>query len=461
VAAGGERVKPRALIVEDEQLIRSSLGRAFSSEGHQVETASSVVDALALCSRTRFDLCVLDLKLGGHNGLDVLRRLRADAPETQVIIITAHGSVETAVEAMKLGAFDFVKKPFELDELIATAQIALRTRALERRVAYHDDRERSRLQEAMVVGGSAAMRQLEHEVNMLAAQPVPVVLVNGETGSGKALVARRLHFGSARATGPFVELNAAAIPETLIESELFGHERGAFSDARERKLGLVEVADGGTLFLDEIGDLAPSTQAKLLTFLESLTFRRVGATAPRTVDVRVVAATNRDLLALSKDGRFRSDLYYRLSPFTLRVPPLRERAEDIGALAQHFLGAAALRFRKAFLHLSLPAAELLRRWHWPGNVRELKAVVERAVLMNDGTELLPNHLPAEIVSSGLDPLPASIDLPGAQVPTLEEVELRYMRRVLELTGGNKVRAAALLGITRQTLGKRIGDAEDV
>jgi DNA-binding NtrC family response regulator len=452
-------VKARALIVDDERLIRVSLEKAFAGVGYLVESAASVEEAKAAFSRTRFDACVLDLKLGGGSGLDLLRSLRQEAPETQVVVITAHGSVETAVEAMRLGAFDFVKKPFELDELIATIDNAVRTRVLERRVAYHEDRERSKVGDSIVPGRSAAMIKLEREIAQVAPQPVPVVLVHGETGSGKALVARRMHFASSRAAGPFVELNAAAIPETLIESELFGHERGAFSDARERKLGLVEIADGGTLFLDEIGDLAAGPQAKLLTFLESFSFRRVGATAQRTVDLRLVAATNRDLTALMKEGKFRADLYYRLSPVTLTVPPLRERVEDIGPLAEYFLSAAAHRFHKPFRRVSDLAMALLTSWRWPGNVRELKAVIERAVLMNSADALSPEHLPMELVATGVDPLPALAPGDETRVPTLEEVEVRYMRRILELTGGNKLRAAAHLGITRQTLAKRLGEKE--
>jgi DNA-binding NtrC family response regulator len=451
-------MKAQVLVVDDERLIRSSLERALSLQGHVTETADSAAAALAAAGRKRFDLVVLDLKLPDGSGLDVLARLLRDAPDTKVVVITAHGTIDNAVEAMKLGAFDFVKKPFDLDELLTTAQNALRAESLERRVAYHDERARQSLDETQVTGTSPAMTQLGHEIAMVAPRPVPVVLVMGETGSGKALVARRLHFQSARASGPFVELNAAAIPETLVESELFGHERGAFSDARERKLGLVEVADGGTLFLDEIGDLGPGPQAKLLTFLESFTFRRIGATATRTVDIRLVAATNRDLQALVKDGKFRSDLYYRLSALTLHVPPLRARVVDIKPLAELFVSVYAHKYQKRMHSLSPETLGVLERWPWPGNVRELKSVIQRAVLMHDGDVLELAHLPAELVSGALvPPLPESNG--NGRIPTLEEVELRYMRAVLALTAGNKLRAAEHLGITRQTLAKRLGDSE--
>jgi DNA-binding NtrC family response regulator len=461
VAARGVVVKARLLVVDDERLIRTSLERALSALGHDAEAADSLAAASAALARTRFDVVILDLKLPDGSGLELVRRLGAESPETKVVVITAHGTVDAAVEAMKLGAFDFVNKPFELDELLTTTGNALRAGALERRLAYHDGRARSRFDADMIPGRSPRMAALEREVAMVAPQPVPVVLVVGETGSGKALVAQRLHYGAAaaRAGGPFVELNAAAIPETLVESELFGHERGAFSDARERKLGLVEAADGGTLFLDEIGDLPAAAQAKLLTFLESFSFRRVGATATRTVDVRLVAATNRDLGAMVKEGRFRADLFYRLSAITLRLPPLRERREDVEPLARHFVVSYAQRYGKSFRAVSDEAHEILAAWSWPGNVRELKSVIQRAVLMNDATALEAAHLPAELVTAALDPLPSALARAPGHIPRLDEVELRYMRAVLQLTGGNKVRAAEHLGITRQTLAKRLGEAE--
>ncbi len=447
------------LVVDDERLIRTSLARALGGNGWAVETAGSLADGEAAVAGARFDLVVLDLKLGDGDGLTLLRRLRADAPETKVVVITAHGSIETAVAAMKMGAYDFVKKPFELEELLATAANAVRAAELERRVAYHDRRDRSRLDEEAVPGRAPSMQKLERELDVVATQPVPVVLIQGETGAGKALAARRVHYRSARAAGPFVELNAAAIPDTLVESELFGHERGAFSDARQRKPGLVEVADGGTLFIDEIGDLAASAQAKLLTFVESFTFRRVGGVAVNKVEVRVVAATNRDLAALSRDGRFRADLLYRLNAVVLTVPPLRERREDVPALAEHFLVAAAQRFGKRFRRVTDEAGALLAAWRWPGNVRELKAVVERAALMHDADALAAEHLPAELVAAAVDPVAPAVADPTAKLPTLDEIERRYMRTVLGLTGGNKARAAERLGITRQTLAKRLGEPE--
>ena len=452
-------MKAQILIVDDERLIRTSLVRAITRLGHEVEAAGSIAEARRAADTTRFDLVVLDLKLSDGSGIDLLRHLRTDSPETKVVMITAHGSVETAVEAMKLGAYDFVKKPFELDELLATVGNALRAASLERRIAYHDQRERAKVDDELPVNRSESAKRLEREVETLAAQPVQVVLLQGETGSGKAMVARRLHFASSRAAGPFVELNVAGIPDALVESELFGHERGAFSDARSRKLGLVEVADGGTLFLDEVGDLGEAAQAKLLTFIDSFTFRRVGATTTHSVDVRLVAATNRDLSRFVKEGRFRADLYYRLGALLVVVPPLRERKEDIRPLADHFLVAFANRYQKRFRRVGDEAAMLLEGWRWPGNVRELKAVIQRAVLMSDGEVLEPEHLPSDLVGAALNPIPAALAEFSSRIPTLDEMELRYMRAVLVLTGSNKVRAAERLGITRQTLARRLGEAE--
>jgi DNA-binding NtrC family response regulator len=446
----------QVLLVDDERLLRGSVAAALAQSGHEVRQAASLGEAERLLGELRADVLVLDLKLGDGDGLDLLRKLRAAGDPAKVVVISAHGTVERAIEAMRLGAYDFVRKPFELEELVATVGNAARAAGLERRVAYHDARERVRA-EPIVPPASAAMQRLEREVSMIVGQPVPIILLVGETGTGKALVARRLHFESPRRDGPFVELNVAAMPESLVESELFGHERGAFSDARERKPGLAEVADGGTLFLDEIGEMSLPAQAKLLTFLESFRFRRVGGTAQKTVDIRLVAATNRDLPALVKEGRFRGDLHYRLAAVTLEVPPLRARTEDIPPLALGFVTHFAQRFHKRMRAVSPAALAVLTSWRWPGNVRELRGVIQRAVLMHDGEVLEPEHLPPELVAARLDPLPTLE--PGRHIPTLDEVALRYMRNVLELTNGNKARAAEYLGITRQTLAKRLDDAE--
>jgi transcriptional regulator with PAS, ATPase and Fis domain len=297
---------------------------------------------------------------------------------------------------------------------------------------------------------------------VIAASPVPMVLITGESGTGKQAVARMLHDGSPRAGGPFVELNCSAIPETLVESELFGHERGAFSDARERKLGLVEIADGGTLFLDEIGDLGLAAQAKLLTFLEQRTFRRVGATSVRRVDARVVSATNRDLGAMVAARTLREDLFYRLNAITVALPPLRDRPEDVPALAAHFLELSAREFGRRFTGVAPETEGVLGAYRWPGNVRELRAVVNRAVLMHDDDRLQVSHLPPELVAAALRTPAVSppVGATSVAIPTLEEIELLHIRRVLEICGGNRTLAAQHLGITRQTLAKRLGTGDE-
>jgi DNA-binding NtrC family response regulator len=389
--------------------------------------------------------------------------MRGLVTDCKVILISAHGSIESAVTAMKLGGYDFIRKPFEIEEIVAAVRNAARTTSLEKRVAYLSAQERKRQGGGAFVHASARMAELLREIELVAASPVPTVLVTGESGTGKQAVARMLHDGSARAGGPFVELNASAIPDALVESELFGHERGAFSDARERKLGLVEVADGGTLFLDEVGDLGVGAQAKLLTFLEQRTFRRVGATGSRRVDARVVAATNRPLGAMVNERKFREDLYYRLNAITIHLPPLRERLEDVRPLAEHFLAQSAQELNRRFKDLAPETVALLQRHSWPGNVRELKAVIGRAVLLHDEDTLQPGHLPAALVAAALNaPAAAAAPPAGARaaIPTLEDVELAHIRRVLELCGGNRTLAAQHLGITRQTLTKRLGGASD-
>jgi DNA-binding NtrC family response regulator len=448
------------LIADDETLIRQSLRAALANEGFEVTGAGSAAEAWQRFQNDRPDAVVLDLVLGDGDGLDLLRRMRQEAPEIKVVVITAHGSVERAVSAMKQGAYDFIKKPFELDEILAAVHNALRTAALERRVEYLSERERKRTDPAGLIHASPAMARVIEEVGLIATNQVPGVLLTGESGTGKQVISRMLHERSMRAHGPFVELNCSAIPESLVESELFGHERGAFSDARERKLGLVEVADGGTLFLDEIGDLGHAAQAKLLTFIEQRQFRRLGATSMRRVDVRIVAATNRDLAPMVAGKSFREDLWYRISAMTLRLPPLRERREDIVPLAEHFLGESSREFRRRWRGFARETLGVLERYRWPGNVRELRSVIGRSALLHDGEEMQPSHLPAELVAASLaSPETVSADARGpaaAAIPSLAQIELAHIRRVLEVCGGNRTLAAQHLGITRQTLAKKIG-----
>jgi two-component system, NtrC family, response regulator AtoC len=452
-------VSVHLLVADDEPLLRQSLSAAFEEEGLQVRAAASGAEALKRLHEEPADVVVLDLVLGDMDGLEVLRRIKHDSPETKVLVITAHGSIESAVMAMKLGAYDFVKKPFELEEILSAVRNATRTADLERRVEYLSQRERRRSGTDDLIVASPEMRKLVEEADLIAQSPVPVVLVLGESGSGKGVIARRLHERSPRASGPFVDLNCSAIPENLVESELFGHERGAFSDARERKPGLVEIADGGSLFLDEIGDLGQGAQAKLLTFLEQRKFRRLGATISRSVDVRILAASNRDLPAMVKERTFREDLWYRINAMVLRLPPLRDRRADIAPLAEHFLGEAAGEFQRRWRAISPEARGVLERYPWPGNVRELRAVVSRAALLHDAEVLAPSHLPAEIVADALaqpEQHPVASGAAPSHIPNLAEVELAHIRRVLEICGGNRSLAAQHLGITRQTLAKRLG-----
>jgi two-component system response regulator AtoC len=448
------------LVADDEALIRQSLRSVLSQEGFTVTSATSGAEAWRLFQAERPDVVLLDLVLGDVDGLEVLRRIKQEGPETKVLILSAHGTIERAVTAMKLGAYEFLRKPFELEEILAAVRNAAHTSRLEGRLEYLTDRKRVR--DASLIYESEAMHELLREVQVIAENPVPIVLVLGESGVGKQHIARRVHELSPRKSGPFIELNCSAIPESLIESELFGHERGAFSDARERKLGLVELADGGTLFLDEVGDLSAAAQAKLLTFLEQRTFRRVGATAVRRVDTRVVAATNRDLTKMVTDKSFRADLWYRLNGITLTVPPLRARVADVAPLAAHFLSLVSRELGRHFQRVDPAASQLLCGYDWPGNVRELRSVISRAALLHDGEVLLPAHLPRELFGHApkaeprVEPLAPPLE---DKILTLAEVELAYIRQVLEYCKGNRTLAAQQLGITRQTLAKKV-DAAD-
>ncbi|MBX3027023.1 sigma-54-dependent Fis family transcriptional regulator [bacterium] len=437
------------LVVDDEELIRRSLRMALDGAGYAVQVAANGAEALAAIAADPPDCALIDLRLGDVDGLTVLAEARRRIPGLKAIVITAHGDVDSAIQALRSGAYDFIRKPFDLEEIIASVKNALRTDELERQVAYLSGRS------SELIFAAPAMGAVMELVRRIASQPVPVVLILGETGTGKELVARALHRESARAGGPFIDLNCSAIPESLVESELFGHERGAFSDAREQKRGLVELADEGTLFLDEIGDLPAPAQAKLLRFVERREFRRVGGTALHTVDCRMVAATHQ---RLDSGPQFRRDLYFRLAGVTITLPPLRERGDDVLLLAQHFLGSYARQYRKDLGTFTPEAARLLRGHHWPGNVRELKAVIAEAALMADADPIGVEHLRALQRSrlSSLAVQPQTMD----DILAIEDLEQRYVRGVLELCGGNKMLAAEKLGISRQTLARWLADGSE-
>jgi two-component system, NtrC family, response regulator AtoC len=453
------------LIIEDEEVLGKNMLQYLERSGYDVRLATTALDGLAQLESFQPDAVVLDFNLPDIDGLEALARIQAQSADTKVVMVTGHGSVELAVDAMRRGAADFLTKPIALSQLRLRLEQAIGSGRRDSALRYFQQRDA----QTAVLGESPPMRALKQMVQQLLdaeatlrdADP-PAVLVLGETGVGKEVVARALHQGGPRRDKPFVELNCAALPAQLLESELFGHERGAFTDARERKLGLVETAEGGTLFLDEIGDMDLALQSKLLKLLEEKTVRRLGSVREQRVSVRIVAATHRPLEALVREGRFRADLYYRLCVVTLLLPPLRERGDDIVMLANHFLALQAARYGKPVPVLSPAAQAALLAHAWPGNVRELRNVIEQAVLMHAGGVLQADRL--ALVAAG-----ASARSPGAAVTapapspapaqdaaaTLPEIERRTLLRALQLNGWNVSRAARALGITRDTLRYRI------
>ena len=436
---------PSILLVDDDGALLDLLARFFEKRGWAVERAATGRRALERYHEAQPDLVLLDLDLPDLNGLAVLQRLRERDGDVTAVMLTGHGDIETAVEAMRLGAEDFLTKPVELDHIAAVVDRALDRVRLRRSNRSHAGGPADAAADA-ALGPSPLMREVGANVDRLAAGD-STVLISGETGTGKGWVARRIHDRSRRARGPFVEINCGGLSATFLDSELFGHEAGAFAEARTRKQGLFEVADGGTLFLDEIADLAPELQPKLLKVLESRRFRRLGATRETGVDVRLVVATNRDLRALVEGGRFREDLYYRLAVLPLALPPLRDRApEDVAALAYRLLDELRRRIGGGPERITDPALHRLVAYAWPGNIRELRNLLERILILDESADAVDlRHLPAEIRGAEAEP--------DAQEPTLslEEVERRHITTVLEHTEGNRSRAARLLGISRATL----------
>jgi DNA-binding NtrC family response regulator len=443
----------RVLVVDDEELIRWSLSERLRADGHDVVEAGSAAEALERAA-DGVDLVLLDYKLPDEDGVAVLRKLRELDPDTLVIMLTAHRDVSLVVEAMKAGASDYATKPFDLDDIALRVSRALETTRMRRELRTLRDGLARPYSLGSIIGESEPMQRAKALVRKVATSPGSTVLITGESGSGKDLVAKVIHYNSSRAARAFLNITSSALPEMLMESELFGHERGAFTDARQQKRGLFEQADEGTVFLDEIGEMAPILQAKLLRFLEEKTFRRVGGMTDIHVDVRVIAATNRNLEETVKEGKFREDLYYRLNVLRLEMPPLRVRQDDIALLAQHFVETFSREFRRPVRGLSQAAEAVLRAYSWPGNVREMRNLVERAVLLAEDDILQP---------ADFDSLHTPHTTPGAghvfELPTggvnLEEVERHFVVQALERAGGNQTRAATLLGLHRDQIRYRI------
>ena len=433
--------KARILVVDDEANARTALAELLKQEGYAAEMASDGFKAVAKLAEFEPDLVLTDLKMPGMDGVELLRKVKERDPETPVVVMTAFGAVETAVAAMREGAAHYLTKPLNTDELFLLPERALGHKRLRREAAERRGPLRQRYGFDNIVGSSPEMQRVFKSVSQIAPSRA-TVLITGESGTGKELVAAAIHHHSPRASGPFVRLHCAALAETLLESELFGHERGAYTGADRRREGRFEQADGGTLFLDEIGEIPPSTQVKLLRVLQEREFERVGGNQTLRVDVRVIAATNRDLKEMVAAGKFREDLYYRLNVINLHLPSLRERPSDIPALAAAFLKRYAEENGKAVTKISDAALLQLANYGWPGNVRELENVIERAVVLAEGDTIEPSHLPPEL--SVTTRRTGLLAIPGA---TMEELERYAILQTLEAVGGSTAKAAEMLGIS--------------
>jgi nitrogen regulation protein NR(I) len=465
----------KLLLIDDEADVQYSFQRLFESPEIELSTASSGEEGLRLIPKLQPDLVIMDVRMGGMNGLETLRRIRQMDPRQMVILMTAYGTTQTAIEAMKLGAYDYLLKPFEVPRLKALIERALKEARDMRQVVSYQPLLESEDYEQGIVGRSEPMQQVFKLIGQLAASDA-TALITGESGTGKELVARAIYHHSNRSHQPFLAVNCAAIPEQLLESELFGHERGAFTGAALQRIGKFEQCNRGTLFLDEIGDMTPATQTKILRVLQSGTFERVGGNQPIKVDVRIIAATNKPLEQAVAARQFREDLFYRLNVVRIHIPPLRERREDIRLLVNYFLKKLAKDQSSPPRSIAPSALKALEKYHWPGNVRELENIIRRALVMAKGQAILPGDLPGEIsgqVSAASTPLPAA---PGEGTPEdvtllarhlfqwarrdpklklIPTVERELVIQALKETSGNQVHAAKLLGITRATLRKRV------
>ena len=465
-------MKPVILLVDDEDTIRLFLEKTLREEGYEALTAATGTEALELTKSELPDLVLLDLKLPDMSGLDVLKQIKEEVPEVCVIMLTAFGDIETAVTAMKKGAFDFVSKPVNLEELLITIGKGLDSRKLTRELFELRRRLKLDVGEDYVPGESPQMKAIYEIVKRIAQSDTTTILIQGESGTGKEMIATMIHRYSSRRDHPFLEINCASLPEELLESELFGHERGAFTDAKAQKVGLLELANKGTLFLDEIGEMSLTIQVKLLRVLERMTFRRVGGTKDIKVSVRIISATNSDLEGSVQKKTFREDLYYRLKVVPIFIPPLRERKEDIYLLLRHLLNHFNKQFNKNFQDIEDAAYDIILNYPWPGNIRELKNMVERVVLLEDDTVLRAEHIPASIQQglspekelSGVRRLEMALSKPYPEdgmdfEDLLGSVERDLIDKAMREAGGNQSAAARLLRLNRDKIRYRLKNPE--
>ncbi len=445
----------KILIVDDEKLLRWSLQQSLSKDGYTVLTAETGLEGLKIFKDEMPDIVLLDINLPDVSGVTVLEQIMEINRDTIVFMITAYSDVATAVRTVKLGAYDFIEKPFNMDKLNILIQKASETISLRKDVSTYRHILSEKYNISSIIGESPEIKKIREIVKKIATSGATTILLQGESGTGKDLIAKVIHYESKRADKPFLEINCTALPESLIESELFGYEKGAFTDAKTAKRGLFELADGGTIYLDEIGDMKPGTQAKLLKVIENKTFKRIGGVKDISVDVRIIAATNRDLEAAIKDGSFREDLYYRLNVIPVKLPPLRERGGDVLLLAKYFIGEFNKEFKKQVKGLDPGVEEKFLSYSWPGNVRELKNLLERIMILEQGDIILPEHLPCEMNPGASGKKEGSIiRLPETGID-IEEVEKDLIRQALERTGNNQTKAARLLNLSRDALRYRM------
>lgn len=444
-------VKVKILVIDDERFITWSLKQYLEKIGYEVFTAETGEDGIEIFKTELPDIVLLDMHLPGMSGIDVLQTIKKLNKDAIVIIITAHGDIQTAVSVIKSGAYDFIEKPFELERVGVVIKKAQETLSLKKEVKHIREERHVKYGFENIIAKSKPMQDVVNLAKKISQSDANIILIQGESGTGKNLLAKAIHYNSSRATEPFIEVTTTAIPDTLIESELFGYEKGAFTDAKISKKGLFEIASGGTIYLDEIGDIKPSTQAKLLRVIEERTFKRVGGLKDISVDVVIIAATNKNLEAAVRDGSFRTDLYYRLKLIPINIPPLRERKEDIIPLALFYIDIFNKEFKKNVKGISPEAERLLINYPWFGNARELRNVIERICILEDTDMINVEHIPAEIAEFGTPPSEKMLlSLPSEGV-SLKDIEKNLIIQALQKTNYNQTKAARLIGISRDAL----------